>query len=100
MDNTKRQVDDELRAKYRTLRCLVCDTSPCDPCHIKTVGSGGHDHANNLMPLCRDHHTEQHRIGLFSFIERHANVGLYISTIGLKIIKLHGKNYILPREAQ
>lgn len=43
---------------------------PSDAAHVKTRGSGGDD-IGNLIPLCRRHHQEQHRIGVRSFEDRH-----------------------------
>lgn len=37
-----------------------------DPHHIKTRGSGGDDPAN-IVPLCRRHHDELHRMGTPAF---------------------------------
>jgi hypothetical protein len=47
----------------RTLPCLACGITPCDAHHVKTRGAGGQDTADNLMPLCREHHTLLHTIG-------------------------------------
>lgn len=48
-----------------------CCIKPCnnyivDPHHVKTRGAGGKDE-ENLIPLCRKHHTELHTIGRMSF---------------------------------
>lgn len=44
--------------------CAACGLGPCDPAHIKTRGSGGGDTWDNVLPLCREHHTEQHKRGM------------------------------------
>ena len=53
-------------------RCLV--NSHCvgriDPHHITTQGSGGGDTIDNVMPLCRKHHTEW-GCGIGKFLGRH-----------------------------
>lgn len=52
-------------------RCSVpnCDThSEFD--HVPTVGSQGKAHAKG-WPLCRQHHTERHAIGLGTFQSRY-----------------------------
>jgi hypothetical protein len=41
-----------------------------DAAHVRSRGAGGNDEAN-LVPLCRDHHQEQHRIGIRSFETRY-----------------------------
>lgn len=54
----------------QNLRCLVCDRKGVDLHHIKTRKSGGSDGSHNIMPLCREHHTEVHQIGLFKFSQK------------------------------
>ena len=51
--------------------CTACGSWPVDVHHIKSVGSGGSDHINNLMPLCRTHHIEIHKIGRLTFMEKY-----------------------------
>ena len=39
--------------------CLVCGTTPCEPCHIKHRGMGGKNagwEAEEWVPLCRKCH--------------------------------------------
>jgi Putative HNHc nuclease len=67
----KRIVNRELLNSYHSMNCVVCGLAPCDPCHIKSKGSGGHDVMWNLMPLCRTHHTESHKIGILTFSKRY-----------------------------
>jgi hypothetical protein len=47
----------------RDLPCLCCGESPCDAHHVTTRGAGGQDTPENLMPLCREHHTLWHAKG-------------------------------------
>lgn len=74
--------NETLRKSFNNRRCLVCNRRGCDPCHIKTYGSGGVDEEWNLMPLCRQHHSEQHNLGLFSFINKYPSVKFYINSHG------------------
>lgn len=37
------------------------------------------------MALCREHHTEQHAIGIFTFIERYPQVELHLLMLGWEI---------------
>lgn len=53
--------------------------------HIKTKGSGGHDHSKNLMPLCQKHHNEIHQIGLREFVSKHHTAREYIEWLGFII---------------
>ena len=64
--------DKELRRLIRGRPCLVCGASPSDAAHLKTVGSGGGDTVDNLIPLCRVHHVEQHAIGIDTFLSKYS----------------------------
>lgn len=60
--------------KYRA--CFVCGKNHSDLAHIETVGMGRNrkkiDHRKfHVMTLCRQHHTEQHKIGISSFMSRY-----------------------------
>lgn len=59
----KRIVNRALLDLFKSFPCVVCGEFPCDPCHIKTNGSGGDDVITNLIAFCRKHHTEQHATG-------------------------------------
>ncbi len=52
-------------------KCIICGKSPADKTHIKSKGSGGTGKKHNIVLLCRDHHMEQHRIGIVTFYKRH-----------------------------
>jgi 5-methylcytosine-specific restriction endonuclease McrA len=58
----------------RNSKCTVCKVVPCDPHHVKTRGSGGGDELSNLMPLCREHHIEIHKIGNSKMCEKYPSV--------------------------
>lgn len=45
-----------------------------DPHHVTTNGSGGGDVAANVMPLCREHHTEWHKIGPCRMMDKYMGV--------------------------
>lgn len=69
----KRIVDRELLDSVSELPCLVCKKAgPSDPDHIKTRGAGGGDTKSNVWPLCRQHHTERHTIGLNRFMLKYS----------------------------
>lgn len=68
------------------LPCLKCDSSPCDPHHLKTMTDGGigiKPSDSWAVPLCRAHHTELHNQGEKTFFvsklaaARHLAVALY-----------------------
>jgi hypothetical protein len=74
--------DNASHHKVRKTPCLVCQDRVVDVAHIKSRGSGGTDDEWNLMPLCRKHHTEQHTIGIISFIQKYLTVSIYLSDQG------------------
>jgi hypothetical protein len=61
--------DKDLRKSYHSLRCSVCPFPHSDPAHIKSYGSGGADSWENLLPLCRKHHSLQHQVGWRRMLE-------------------------------
>lgn len=72
----KRRIENnELIAFVKTLPCIACRKTPAgDAHHVTTRKAGGDDVANNLMPLCREHHTAWHKSGPGLFIERFPSV--------------------------
>lgn len=58
----------------KNLPCMSCGRYGVDAHHVKPQGSGGDDVPENLMPLCREHHTmgleNVHNMGLNRFIKR------------------------------
>lgn len=69
MNKPRRIVDEGLLEEVRRLPCAVCGRGPVDPAHIKSRGAGGPDTLENLLPLCRSHHTQHHRIGWVRFCD-------------------------------
>jgi len=46
------------------MRCAACSTfADIDRHHVTSVGAGGSDEPDNLMPLCRKHHVQVHTEG-------------------------------------
>ena len=74
---TKRIVDVKLLLSMREKGCLSCGRKPCDAAHIRSRGAGGDDVFDNMIPLCRTHHVEQHKIGWVTFINRHNLVEVF-----------------------
>lgn len=57
-------------------KCIICGASNSDLAHRYAVGRGRNrneiDHFNNqVLALCRSHHTEQHNIGMGTFNKRY-----------------------------
>jgi 5-methylcytosine-specific restriction endonuclease McrA len=51
-----------LQAARDAGRCTVCGRRrPTEPHHIKSVGSGGGDTPENVLPVCRGCHDDIHR---------------------------------------
>lgn len=66
--------------KYR--RCCICGKH-ADVAHLEEVGMGRNrhkvDHTKyHFMALCREHHTEQHTIGILLFLELHKIIPVYL----------------------
>jgi len=65
----------------RTLPCCVCEApAPSDPAHVRSRGAGGRDR-ENVVPLCREHHVEQHSAGIETFGSRY---GVDLSEIAVE----------------
>lgn len=75
LEKPKRHVDQQLLDKYRRRSCDVCGNFPSDPAHIKSRGAHGDDVDDNLLSLCREHHTEQHQIGHFKMSRKYPFYG-------------------------
>ncbi len=54
----------------------------CDPHHVTTVGAGGRDVPENVMPLCREHHNEWHRIGGRDMADKYLGVLVWLQNAG------------------
>lgn len=55
----KRKTDPHLLRLIRELPCTACGRiGPSDPHHVTSVGAGGGDIPENVMPLCRRHHAD------------------------------------------
>lgn len=87
----------DIHQKIKSQRCLVCNSVQVDVAHIKTKGSGGFDEEWNLMPLCRIHHTEQHKIGIVTFAIKYYSVHEHLAENGWSIeqrkLRRSGTNY-------
>lgn len=56
--------------------CWICGREKSEIAHVESVGAGRNrkkiDHTkHHLMCLCREHHKEQHQIGINHFIEKY-----------------------------
>jgi hypothetical protein len=83
-----RKKDRKVLDEIKNEPCSVCGRES-DPAHIKTRGAGGNDVHDNIIPLCREHHTEQ-GWGWHRFIKRHPNVGALLKQKGWKLVEEFG----------
>lgn len=57
----------------RNLPCLICGKRPSENAHVKSRGAGGN--STDVVPLCREHHQQQHDMGILTFQKEH-NINL------------------------
>lgn len=71
----KRIVDKELKIKISGKPCQACRRyPPSDPHHVTTVGAGGDDVPENLIPLCRVCHQEWHKSGPTIMVKKYPSI--------------------------
>jgi hypothetical protein len=72
--------DEGHRKRVGRLSCCICGRSPCEAAHIRFSGeTGGKQNPGMgrkpddslVVPLCREHHSEQHKIGERKFWEKY-----------------------------
>jgi hypothetical protein len=88
-----RIVNKELLKQIRSKRCIVCGALDPDPHHVKSKKSGGDDVESNLMPLCREHHQEIHKIGINKFITKYPVAKYWLLNNGWELNPLTMKWY-------
>jgi 5-methylcytosine-specific restriction endonuclease McrA len=71
LKKSKRIVNKTLIQVISKSACVVCGKHGVDVHHVKSKKSGGDDVYSNLMPLCREHHQEVHKIGLSKFSDKY-----------------------------
>lgn len=86
----QRVKDRALLDSYHTRRCIICNRHGCDPCHIKSKGSGGTDEDFNLLPMCRLHHTESHSLGWDKFLVKYPVAERHLESKGWSIDERSG----------
>lgn len=59
----KRITDPSLIKEIGHSPCVICGIRGVDVHHLRSRKSGGPDLAWNLIPICRQHHSEIHNIG-------------------------------------
>jgi len=79
----QRKTDRKLLDAVAARPCQACGAIlSSDPAHVRSRGAGGPDEAWNVMPLCRRHHTEQHKIGWCTFAAKYFGVQVWLGANG------------------
>lgn len=81
--------------KYRA--CFICGKPNSDYAHFEALGMGRDrktvDHSQHrFMCLCRDHHQEQHRIGIKSFMSKYQLAPIKLKPEQIKEFGIGGKS--------
>lgn len=92
--------DEEIQLMYVLLKykkCAICGRY-ADLHHFDSVASiGGYEFDDGLktrfMPLCREHHTEFHAIGVQEFVKKYKIKGIYLNSNQIKVLKSVYKNH-------
>ena len=78
-----RIINKELLKTYKATRCVHCGNKMgVVGHHIRSVGSGGGDVKENLIPLCCVHHIEIHKKGLNYMCEKNTMTKYFILELG------------------
>lgn len=80
----KRIKDPKALKAIRELKCVLCGWK-ADACHIRSKGAGGDDVEDNLISLCRDHHTQQHSQGWSVFIMKNPSMRELLAKKGWRL---------------
>jgi len=82
---------------FHSMKCVCCGALGCDPAHIKTRGSGGDDDETNVIPLCRECHTEQGKIGIATFVMKHSTVEEHLERLGWTVVFIFGVHKLVRK---
>lgn len=55
--------------RIRNTPCVICGRTPSEAAHVRSRGAGGT--WRDIVPLCSEHHREQHQVGIATFERRH-----------------------------
>lgn len=91
LNKPKRKQDEDLLNQIRAKPCAVCGRRPVDPAHIKSRGSGGPDTVDNVVPLCRQHHSEQHQKGFAWMMRNYSLFYFEMRNLGWSVIERFGE---------
>ena len=92
-----RQINQGHLAAIRQLPCLICRRSPVEACHVRmstpgkpNAGIGARPDDSATVPMCHEHHMEQHGEGERNFYDR----------IGIDALKLASALYRVSPNVQ
>lgn len=92
-------VQDYIYGCLSSKKCCICGR-PCDLHHVEHVAAGRNRNeiiheGMEVLPLCREHHTEVHAIGWLTFQKKHhLNGGVKLDKYLCKIYRLKRKEEI------
>lgn len=87
--------DRAVREEVKALPCCVCGTrNRVDPAHVATFGARGLDEAWAMVPLCRSHHEDQHRLGWIQFCKNHLGAAAALRERGWEFNTANGKTWL------
>ena len=86
----------ELLDEIKSSPCVVCGAGS-DPAHIKSRGAGGDDVADNLLALCRRHHSEQHALGWSGFVGKYPAVEWILDGKGWVVEEQMGRRRLVRK---
>ena len=78
-------MNEAIRKKIKAQKCMVCPpwkSLPVDACHVRSKGAGGPDDEWNLVPQCRAHHSEQHRLGWARYLHKYPQGMAFLKSMG------------------
>ena len=81
----ERVIDKAYLAWVREMSCLACNKYPSEPHHLQSRGAGGGDDHWNVIPTCREHHTEVHLKGLVYLANRYVHVKNFLIKNGWEL---------------
>lgn len=71
--------------------CIACGIyGVSDRCHLKSKGSGGTWEDENIVLMCREHHSEQHKSGWSKFLEKYPMARHKLKKKGWSIVEVLG----------
>ena len=89
----------QVKRKASETPCMAdgCNRVPTDRCHIKSKGAGGGMEHENILMMCREHHTMQHKFGWGKFLEKHPMLKRIMERKGWIIKNIFGVDKLVSK---